>query len=68
MPKHATSKPKNASHEALYSTGEVAEMFGVTIKTVLSWIKQDKVSAFRTPGGHYRINESEIEKLKERRG
>lgn len=65
MPKHATSKPNNTTHEAAYSTGSAAKMFGVTNKTILSWINQGKVSAFRTPGGHYRINESEIEKLKE---
>lgn len=65
MPKRAASKTNDTTHEAAYSTGAVAKMFGVTNKTILSWINQGKVSAFKTPGGHYRINESEIESLKE---
>ncbi len=56
---------ENRIQENVYSTGDVAEIFGVTRKTVASWIKNGKISAFKTPGGHNRINESEIEKLKE---
>ena len=62
---HRKSNTNNTTYEAAYSTGTVAKMFGVTNKTILFWIKQGKISAFKTPGGHYRINESEIQKLKE---
>lgn len=66
MAKRGKSQPKkNTTHEMAHSTGDVAKMFGVTNKTILSWIKGGKLSAFKTPGGHYRINDSEIEKLKE---
>ncbi|MFQ6060616.1 MAG: helix-turn-helix domain-containing protein [Thermoplasmata archaeon] len=66
MPKRGRSRTRNTAHETAYSTGAVAEIFGVTNKTVLSWIKQGKVSAFRTPGGHYRISESEIGRFKDK--
>lgn len=29
-------------------------------RTVLSWIKQDKIKAFKTPGGHSRVREKDL--------
>ncbi|MCP4582207.1 MAG: excisionase family DNA-binding protein [candidate division Zixibacteria bacterium] len=37
------------------STGQAAELCSVTADTVLKWIKSGRISANRTPGGHYRI-------------
>ena len=42
------------------STGEVAVLCAVTPDAVLKWIKSGKVPATRTPGGHFRIHQSEI--------
>ncbi len=43
-----------------YTTGEVAALCHVTINAVKKWIASGKISAFRTPGGHYRINEEDF--------
>ena len=37
------------------ATGFVAEHCGVSKVTVLRWIEKGHLSAFRLPGGHYRI-------------
>lgn len=44
------------------SASDVAEIFGVTVATVRSWDKPDKLpAAFRTPGGQRRWYVSDIE-------
>ena len=42
------------------TTGEVAVLCAVTPDAVLKWIKSGKIPATRTPGGHFRIHQSEI--------
>lgn len=37
------------------TTGEVARQLGVSVPTVKKWIREGRLEAFRTPGGHYRI-------------
>lgn len=44
----------------LYTTGEIAELCHVTINAVKKWIAAGKINAFRTPGGHFRINSCEF--------
>ena len=68
MPRHETSKSERAAHETVYPKGIVAKIFGPTDRTVLPWIKQDKVSAFNASGGHYWMTESGIEELKDEKG
>lgn len=51
----------------LLSTGEAALRLSVTPDTVLKWIKQGRIPAQRTAGGHHRIDAGEIERLKTRR-
>ncbi|MGD2216690.1 MAG: excisionase family DNA-binding protein [Gemmatimonadales bacterium] len=41
---------------SLLRTGEVAKLCGVTPDAVLKWIKQGKLPATRTAGGHYRVS------------
>jgi excisionase family DNA binding protein len=43
-----------------YTTGEIAALCHVTINAVKKWIASGKLSAFRTPGGHYRISREEF--------
>ncbi len=43
-----------------FSTGEIAAFFSVTPDAVLKWVKAGKISASRTPGGHYRIHRNFI--------
>ena len=37
------------------TTGEIARYCHVTYACVLKWIKSDKLKAYSTPGGHFRI-------------
>lgn len=39
----------------IVTTGDVAEHCQVSYETVKNWIRQDKLPAFETPGGHHRI-------------
>jgi excisionase family DNA binding protein len=45
---------------ALLSTGKVAQLCSVKPDTVLKWIKKGRVSATRTAGGHYRVDEAAV--------
>jgi excisionase family DNA binding protein len=45
------------------STGEAARRCSVTPDTVLKWIKQGRLPARRTPGGHYRIHREDLDPL-----
>lgn len=51
-----------------YTTGEIAAFCHVTINAVKKWIASGKLMAFRTPGGHFRVNREDfllfIEKYK----
>lgn len=47
----------------LLAPGEVAAMFRVDPKTVTRWANAGKVSSYRTPGGHRRYRQSDIENL-----
>jgi excisionase family DNA binding protein len=52
-----STNPKNRKP---YTTGEVADLSHVTINAVKKWINAGKLKAFRTPGGHYRINREDF--------
>ncbi len=41
---------------------EAAEYCGVTRMSMWRWVKAGKIKALTTPGGHHRINKSDIEK------
>ena len=45
------------------STGQASKSLSVTPDTILKWIKQGRISALRTPGGHYRISREDINAL-----
>ncbi len=42
---------------------DVAKAFDVSRKTVGTWIQAGRVKAIRTPGGQYRIPQSELDRL-----
>jgi excisionase family DNA binding protein len=44
----------------LLSIGEVGKMMGVDPKTVTRWQIEGKFTEYRTPGGHRRVDESEV--------
>ncbi|TDA26481.1 MAG: hypothetical protein DSO01_05415 [Archaeoglobi archaeon] len=49
--------------EKLYTTGEVAKIFGVPYAAVKKWAYSGKIKYIKTPGGKYRYPESEIKRL-----
>ena len=45
------------------TTGQAAKYCSVKPDTVLKWIKRGRLTAERTPGGHYRIRPKDLEPL-----
>jgi excisionase family DNA binding protein len=48
-----------------YTTFEAAKICHVTHHSIKNWIKQGLIKASRTPGGHYRILESDLDSFRE---
>lgn len=48
------------SEEKILTAKEAAELLKVTVQTIKNYIYQGKLKAFKTPGGHHRILESEL--------
>ncbi len=46
------------------TTGQMAKLLSVTPDTVLKWIKQEKLPALRTAGGHYRVSPDVLDALR----
>jgi excisionase family DNA binding protein len=42
------------------TTRESAERLGVTVNALKAWIREQRLPALRTPGGHHRIAESDL--------
>ncbi|MDH3628289.1 MAG: response regulator [Acidobacteriota bacterium] len=47
---------ENDNGRRFFTTSEVAQYCAVTNDGVLKWIKSNKLRAFSTPGGHYRVS------------
>ena len=45
------------------TTFQAADILSVTPDSILKWIKSGKLNARRTPGGHYRISNQNVELL-----
>ena len=50
----------------LFTTHEVAHLLQVDASTVAKWVDQGKLTAFRTPGGHRRVRDSDFREFCER--
>ena len=48
-------------NERPFTTGEVATTCHVTINAVKKWIASGKLKAFRTPGGHFRVDKNDFQ-------
>ena len=48
-----------------YTTFEAAKVCHVTHHSIKNWIKQGLIKASRTPGGHYRILEKDLDSFRE---
>lgn len=42
------------------TTREAAQRLGVTVNAIKAWIREQRLPALRTPGGHHRIAESDL--------
>lgn len=51
--------------DRLMTPGEVATLFRVDPKTVTRWAAAGRIGSIRTPGGHRRFRESEVQALLE---
>lgn len=54
--------PREGS-ERLLTPGEVAALFRVDPKTVTRWAASGRIRSIRTPGGHRRFREAEVNRL-----
>lgn len=52
-----------AVHQKPLNVGRVAKILGLSKKTVLNYITKDKLPAFQTMGGHYRIWPGDVNAL-----
>jgi excisionase family DNA binding protein len=46
------------------TAAEAARRLSVDKATVVRWIQAGKVAAWQTPGGHWRIDEAEVERIR----
>jgi excisionase family DNA binding protein len=46
--------------DRLYTTNQLAKLFGVVPTTVIDWIERGKLEAFKTLGGHRRITHQAV--------
>ena len=53
-------------HKISLTPRVVAEYCQVSKSTVLKWIKDDKLQAFRLPSGHYRVDKEDFRDFLER--
>jgi len=51
-----------SSHEAYYTTLEVARMLGMAVRSVQLMVDRGDLQAWKTPGGHRRITESSLQR------
>src|SRR5215813_5097127 len=51
------------THSALLPPREAARILGISYPTLKQWIYRGKIRTVKTPGGHHRVPESEIDRL-----
>lgn len=49
--------------QKLLAPREAANILGISYPTLKQWIYHDKIKTAKTPGGHHRVPESEIDRL-----
>jgi len=52
-----------AARTKMYPVSEAGKILGISYPALKQWIYTRKIQAVKTPGGHYRIPESEIDRL-----
>jgi excisionase family DNA binding protein len=44
----------------VYTTLDIAKVCRVSLRTVIRWVDEGRLSSFRTPGGHRRVKEEDL--------
>jgi molybdopterin-binding protein len=57
------SAEKNRQREDLVKPREAASQLRVSFPTIKQWIYSQKIRSVKTPGGHHRIRQSEVDRL-----
>ncbi|HEX4424655.1 MAG TPA: TOBE domain-containing protein [Terriglobales bacterium] len=57
------SREKNRQREDLLKPREAALQLRVSFPTIKQWIYSRKIRSVKTPGGHHRIKQSEVDRL-----
>lgn len=52
--------------ERVYTTVDLAKVCKVSLRTVIRWVDEGKLTSFRTPGGHRRVREADLQKFLDR--
>src|SRR5246127_3167990 len=60
MPGKRSLKPNRGS---LLTPRDAAVQMGISFPTIKQWIYKKKVGSVRTPGGHHRVPQSEVDRL-----
>jgi excisionase family DNA binding protein len=47
----------------MLTTEEVAEVFRMSTQSILRWRAEGRIAAIRTPGGHYRYRQAEVNRV-----
>jgi molybdopterin-binding protein len=58
-----TNKTRAAEGESLLRARDAAVQLQISYPTIKQWIYRRQLKAVKTPGGHYRIPQSEIDRL-----
>jgi len=58
-----TNKNRVSERETLLRARDAAVQLQISYPTIKQWIYHRKLKAVKTPGGHYRIPQSEIDRL-----
>ena len=51
------------SREQLFKPRDAAGILGISYPTIKQWIYHGKIKTLKTPGGHHRVAEGELEKF-----
>ena len=60
-PSAVPSREKDEARTSVLTTGQAAKLCAVSTDTVLKWIRKGRLKAFRTAGGHCRINRPDLQ-------
>ena len=64
MPRDSASEPADRRRAESYSTLEVARLLQVTVQTVQRWVDAGHLKAWRTVGGHRRIDADSVQQFR----